>query len=163
MPYRIVLALGALLTATAAQACRGPDLEDTLFFTVVPEALTSEPVVAKVILEDVQLRDFYKGLASARVQQVLRAPGGTLRTGDTVSLRYQVSSCGPYHRAGEQGTIVAWAMKDQDGHLVLWPYGRRYSNNRLTPPCPGQWLGQLADDCDGPSLSPPASTGPKAR
>jgi len=129
--YLCVLVLFSL-ALPQAHACRGPSLEYRLFFANLPDPLPDADIVAKVILLDVSIEDYRIGLATARVYQVIEAAEGGIEAGDVLSLKYPYSSCGPRHRAGESGTIMAIA--GTDGAVVWYPYLYRESDDRTFAP-----------------------------
>jgi len=147
MRYLIALVLCVLLAPTQVLACREAIMEDTLFFDAIPEMQPDADVIAKVILLDVSVLDFYKGTATAKVLHVLKAPDERVHPGSMISMKFMVSSCGPNHSSGNEGTIVAKAGADGEGHLELYPYMRRYSDGRITAPCMGRLHGQITDSC----------------
>ncbi|MGI3129021.1 hypothetical protein ACRSLK_01335 [Halopseudomonas pachastrellae] len=131
--YLCVLVLSSL-SLPQAHACRGPSLEDRLFFANLPAPLPDSDVVAKVILLDVSIEGHRIGLATARIYQVIEAAEGGFEAGDVLSLKYPYSSCGPRHRAGEHGTIMAIAGTDSDSSVVWFPYFYRESDGRVQAP-----------------------------
>jgi hypothetical protein len=147
MRYLIALVLCVLLAPTQVHACQGAILEDTLFFDAIPEVQPDADVIAKVVLLDVSILDFYKGTATAKVLQVLKAPDERIHPGSMISMKFMVSSCGPNHRGGNEGTIIAKAGADGEGRLVFYPYMRRYSDGRITAPCMGRLHGKITDSC----------------
>lgn len=147
MRYLIASVLCFLLPPTQAHACLGASLEDTLFFETLPDLQLAADVIAKVDLSDFNVMDFYKGTATARVLQVIRATDERVQQGSTVPIKFMVSSCGPHRRQGNEGTIVAKVGVDGEGRLVLYPYMRRYSDNHITSPCIGKIRGKITDSC----------------
>ncbi|MBI3571665.1 MAG: hypothetical protein HY082_11300 [Gammaproteobacteria bacterium] len=134
MRYLIALVLCALLVPTHVHACLGASMEYSLFFETIPNLQPDADVIAKVTLLDVSVLDFYKGTATAKVLQVLKTPDERVHQGSILSMKFMVSSCGPNHSNGNEGTIIAKAGADSEGRLVLYPYMRRYSDGRITPP-----------------------------
>jgi hypothetical protein len=130
MKFYIMAIVASLLPfASPADACLGRVLEYSIFFEKMPAAKLKTDVVVKVALEDVK-----DGIASARVTQVFQAPTGIVRQGEKVLLKYNFSSCGPNHHAGEQGTIFAKFSVNKKGERTLYPYLRRYGDGRIFPP-----------------------------
>lgn len=111
-------------------ACIGPMEASTLFFEAVPVAASQTDVIANVVLDVVQYGD-----AMATLLEVSKVPeGADIRTGRKVAIRFRYTSCGPHHRAGEEGLIVARLGAQPDGSMVLYPYLRRLSDGRIQPP-----------------------------
>ena len=109
-------------------------MENTLFFKAMPNPPPDADVIAKVALLDVSVLDRYKGSATAKVLRVIRPADGKVHEGDILSLKYMVSSCGPNHQIGHEGTIVAKAGTDSAGRLVWYPYTYRNSDGMFWPP-----------------------------
>lgn len=147
MRYLIALVLCVLMAPTQAHACRGASLENTLFFETIPDLQPDVDVIANVTLLDVSVFDFYKGTATAKVLQVLKTTDKRVHQGSTISMKFMFSSCGPNHKKGNEGTIIAKVIPDSNGHLVLYPYMRRYSDGRITVSCMGKLQGQISDSC----------------
>jgi hypothetical protein len=126
--YAIAILGFFMLMPPPAEACLGQILEHTVFFDKMPELKLDADVVAKVILEDVK-----DGLASARIIQV-EVSAGNIHPGDKVQLKYSFSSCGPNHKNGEEGIIIAKSTLNDKGEIVLHPYERRYSDSRIEQP-----------------------------
>ncbi len=122
-------------------------MEDTIFFDAIPATQPGVDVIAVVKLLNVSVVDFYKGTATAKVLQVLKAPDKMARPGSIISVKFMVSSCGPNHKDGNEGTIIAKATTSGEGSLELYPYMRRYSDGRITAPCIGRLRGQITDYC----------------
>jgi hypothetical protein len=118
-----------LLAAPQARACLGLFLEDTLFFTEIPNPRPGGDVILKVTLSKVD-----DGSAVATVTEILQSSGPRIHVGDKLPLRYRFTSCGPNHHEGDQGLIIAKAVTDSQGNRVLYPYMRRIGDSRLTPP-----------------------------
>jgi len=133
MRYLIALAFCFLLIAPHVHACRGGQ-EDTLFFETIPNPQPDADVIAKVTLLDVSVLGFYKGTATAKVLQTPKTSDKRVHQGRIITMKYLVSSCGPNHMLGNEGTIIAKAGTDSEGGLVLYPYMRRYSDGHITPP-----------------------------
>ena len=83
---------------------------------------------------NVSIEDYRKGRATASVHQVVEAAEGVIKEGDVLSLKYPFSSCGPRHKAGEVGVIMAIADTDSDGSVVWFPYFYRESDDRTFAP-----------------------------
>lgn len=145
MRFLIALASCLLLLAHQVHACRGQG--DTLFFEAIPNPQPDADVIVKVTLSDVSESEFYKGTATAKVLQVLKAPDEILFQGSIVTMKYMVSSCGPDPINGSEGTIIAKTGADAEGRFVLYPYTRRYEDGRITAPCIGKLRGQITDSC----------------
>jgi hypothetical protein len=109
-------------------------MENTLFFKAISNPPAGADVIAKVALLDVTVMDFYKGEATAKVLQVIGPAEARVHKGDIISLKYLVSSCGPYDQSGHVGTIVAKAVTDCSGRLVWHPYTYRVSDGTFWAP-----------------------------
>lgn len=114
----------ALALSKPAAACMGPDMEAQIFFPDTVEA-PQAAVAARLRIESVSA-DNLPQEARAVVIESLR---GDLREGDSVTLAYEVSSCGPHVRAGDEG--VVYAEKGEGRYL---PYTYRTSDARVSPP-----------------------------
>ncbi|BDX18128.1 hypothetical protein MFKK_09380 [Halopseudomonas aestusnigri] len=123
-----------ILVLPEAHACRGRSVENKLFFTNLPDPLPDADVVAKVILLDVFIEDYRIGWATARVHQVIEAAEGVIEEGDVLTLKYPISSCGPWHKPGETGAIIAITGTDSDSSVVWFPYFYRESDDRTFAP-----------------------------
>ena len=134
MRYLIIFVFCVLLAPLQAQACRGPSMENTLFFTAIPNPPPDADVIAEVALLDVSVLNLYKGEAKAKVLRVIKPAAGSVHEGDILSLKFLVSSCGPDHQNGDKGTIVAKVETDQEGRLVWHPYTYRDSDGMFWPP-----------------------------
>lgn len=148
MRYLISLVLCVLLAPTQVHACLGATFEHTLFFDAIPNMQPDADVIAKVSLLNVSVVDNYKGTATARVLQVLKASDERVHQGSIISIQFMFTSCGPNHRTGNEGTIIAKARADSEGHPVLYPYTRRYSDGHLTAPCMNKLQGKITDSCE---------------
>ncbi len=129
MRYLIALASCLLFLSLQAQACRGQILEDTLFFETLPSPPLNANLIAKVSLSEVS-----RGTATAEIIQVLTTSATEIHQGEKFPIKFSFSSCGPNHKNGATGVIIAKTGIDSVGHLVLYPYMRRYSDGRITPP-----------------------------
>jgi len=134
MRYLIALVFCVLLALSQAHACLGPSGEKTLFFKAIPNPPPDADVIAEVDLLDVSVLDLYKGEAKAKVLRVIRPAAGSLHEGGILSLKFLVSSCGPNHRSGDKGTIVAKVGTDSAGRLVWYPYTYRNSDGMFWSP-----------------------------
>ncbi len=147
MRYLIASVLCFLLAPTQVHACRGAVSEDTLFFEIIPDLQPAADLIAKVKLSDFNIADFYKGSATARILQVITTTDERVQQDGSFVIKFMVSSCGPHRRQGGEGTIVAKASVDSEGHIVLYPYVRRYSDDLITAPCIGKIKGKITDSC----------------
>ncbi len=134
MRYLIAVVSCLLLAPLQAQACRGPSMENTLFFKAIPNPPPDADVIAEVALLNVSVLDLYKGEANAKVLRVIAPAAGRVHEGDILSLKFLVSSCGPYHQSGDKGTIVAKVGTDGEGRLMWHPYTYRDSDGMFWPP-----------------------------
>ncbi|ONM43986.1 hypothetical protein BXT89_09575 [Halopseudomonas pachastrellae] len=124
---RLLIAFVVCFLALPVQACRGHLLEDTLFFDGLPGPQLEADVIARVVLSDVE-----RGRARAEVVEVVTTSGVEVHEGQQFLLEYVFSSCGPNHRDGDQGMIIA--KQPEGDERVLLPYLRRFSDGRITPP-----------------------------
>lgn len=129
MRYLIVLASCLLFLSLQAQACRGRILEHTIFFETLPSPPLNANLIAKVTLSEVS-----RGTATAEIMQVLITSASKIHQGEKFPIRFSFSSCGPNHQNGATGVIIAQTGTDDVGRLLLYPYMRRYSDGRITPP-----------------------------
>lgn len=129
MRYLIVLASCLLFLSLQAQACRGRILEYTIFFETLPSPPLNANLIAKVTLSEVG-----RGTATAEIIQVLPTSTTEIHQGEKLPINFSFSSCGPNHQNGAAGIIIAQTGIDSVGRLVLYPYMRRYSDGRITPP-----------------------------
>ena len=128
---RLLIAFFVCSLALPVQACMGRILEDTLFFAALPQPQLEADVIAQVVLSDVD-----RGRARAEIVEVVTTSGVEVQEGQHFLLEYAFSSCGPNHRDGDQGMIIAkWPDGDE---RVLLPYMRRFSDGRITPPSADQ-------------------------
>jgi hypothetical protein len=127
--YIVAMVVSILSFALPADACRGRDSEYSIFFEQIPASKLKTDVFVKVNLEDVK-----DGIASARVIQAIEVPSGRIWQGEKVILKYNFSSCGPNHHAGEKGKIFARLSVNKKGERTLYPYLRRYGDGRIFPP-----------------------------
>lgn len=84
-------------------------------------------MIARVVISEVG-----GGRARAEIVEVVNTSGVEVHEGQHFLLEYAFSSCGPNHRDGDQGMIIA-KLADGD-EPVLLPYLRRFSDGRITPP-----------------------------
>ena len=129
MRQLIALAFCFIFLSSQAQACRGQILENTLFFESLPNPPLNANLVAKVSLSEVS-----RGTATAKIIQVLTTSTTEIYKGKNFPIKFRFSSCGPNHKNGAEGIIIAKTGIDGAGRLVLHPYMRRYSDDRITPP-----------------------------
>jgi hypothetical protein len=116
----LIIVLVLAVWITPAQACLGPPLEHTIFFDKVPPDFYPgsdfrADVVANVVLEDVR-DDGAHGIVTARVTKAI---SGDVKVSDHIQLRYNVTSCGPYHKKGEGGMIAAQYGDAGSGQKIL--------------------------------------------
>ena len=128
---RLLIAFVVCFLALPVHACMGRILEDTLFFEALPQPPLEAGVIARVVISEVD-----GGRARAEVVEVVATSGVEVREGQQFLLDYAFSSCGPNHRDGDQGMIIA-KLADGDERVLL-PYMRRFSDGRITPPSADQ-------------------------
>lgn len=128
---RLLIALVVCFLALPVHACRGHILEDTLFFEALPGPQLEADVIARVVLSDVE-----RGRARAEIVEVVTTSGVEAHEGKHFMLEYAFSSCGPNHRDGDQGMIIA-KLAEGDKRVLL-PYLRRFSDGRITRPSADQ-------------------------
>jgi hypothetical protein len=104
-------------------------LEDTLFFETIPDSRLEADLIAKVSLSDVN-----RGTATAELIHVIQTSDARVNQGEKIPVQYSFTSCGPNHQNGAEGIVIAKTGTDSEGRLVLYPYMRRYSDGRITPP-----------------------------
>jgi len=135
MRYLIALVFCFLLVTTQAHACLGYALSNTLFFEEIPNPSPDVDVIAKVSLSDVNEETrTATATVTVTVMQVLKTSDSRVNQGEKVAMKYEFSSCGPDHRNGDEGMIIAKTGTDSKGLLVLYPYMRRHGDGQLTPP-----------------------------
>ena len=83
-------------------------------------------MIARVVLSEVE-----RGRAKAEIVEVVTTSGVEVHEGQHFLLEYAFSSCGPNHRDGDQGMIIA--KQPEGDERVLLPYMRRFSDGRITP------------------------------
>lgn len=132
MRYLIAFVLCALLAPIQALACRSG--EYTLLFETIPNPPPDSDVIVKVTLLEESKLNNYQGIATAKVSQVLKSSDKRIHQDSIITMKYLVSSCGPYHLNGDEGAIIAKASTDSKGGLVLYPYMRRYHDGYITQP-----------------------------
>lgn len=86
-------------------------------------------MLARVILVNVK-----DGNVTAKIAQVVKSLGLTLRPGDKVVLECNYSSCGPNEKAGAEGLIVAKIARDKSHGFTLHPYLIRRHGSRVEEP-----------------------------
>jgi hypothetical protein len=134
MRYRIAWIFCLVVVSGSVQACRSPDSWDMIFFETIPKPQPESDVIAKVILSNVNEEMATATVtATATVVQVLKTSDAIAHEGDKIAMKYRFSSCGPDHKNGDNGTIIAKAGKDINGRLILYPYKRNY-RGRITHP-----------------------------
>lgn len=139
LAFTMLFAVAGVMPHKGALACMGYDQESTLFFNNLPGDIeAAADVVAVVALDDASdwdnARDpAWNGL-QASVKSVRKGP---LKAGDSVRLEFSLTSCGPWHKAGEEGLVAARLVTQPDGGFTLAPYMHRRS-----------------DDTDGPRVMP---------
>lgn len=141
MRHLIALVFCFLLASPQVHACQGPQSQDELFFKNIPNPQPDANFIAEVTLLDIS--DF--GTSTAKVLQVFNTSDERVYPGSIVTMKYGISSCGPYPISGQKGIIMAKAGTDTKGRLVLYPYtNRRYGDGRIFAPTP------LPDDIKWP-------------
>jgi len=135
MRYLIALVFCFLLVTPQAHACIWYGLWNTIFFEAIPSPQADVDVIAKVSLSDVNEETrTATATVTATVMQVLKTSDARVSQGEKVAMKYEFSSCGPDHRNGEEGMIIAKTGTDSKGLLVLYPYMRRLDDGQITPP-----------------------------
>ncbi|MDO6388458.1 hypothetical protein [Uliginosibacterium sp. 31-12] len=129
MRHSITLGFFLLLISPQVHACRGASVEDTLFFKSIPDPQPDADLIANVSLSTVN-----HGKAVARIKQVLKTSDARVHRGNKISMKYGFSSCGPHHKSGDEGMIIAKIGTDSEGRIILYPYLRRYDDGRITQP-----------------------------
>jgi len=139
MRYLIALAFCFLLIVPQAHACVMASLWNSLFFESIPNPPPDVDVIAKVSLSDVNEETrTATATVTITVIQVLKTSDARVTQGKEIAMKYGFSSCGPDHRKGEEGTIIAKTGTDSKGLLVLYPYMHRYGDGQITPPFMGK-------------------------
>ncbi|MDR3159710.1 MAG: hypothetical protein LBU11_12075 [Zoogloeaceae bacterium] len=129
MRYFLALAFCFLLASPQAHACH-PGLEESLFFSVIPDPQPDADVIAKVSLSNVD----GTGMAMATVMQVLKTSDARVRQGSKITMQFiEFISCGPDAKNGEEGIIIAKVATDSKDRLVLCPYTIQ-RRGRIMPP-----------------------------
>ena len=130
----LVAFLGLMLASAQVQACRDPESWDTVFFEAIPNLQSNADVIAKVSLSDVNEEvNTATVTAIATVIQVLKTSDARIHAGDKIAMKYRFTSCGPDHKKGEEGMIIAKSGGDINGRLMLYPYVHNH-RGRITPP-----------------------------
>jgi hypothetical protein len=132
----IALALCLLLVPLQVHACLGLFGNEFIFFETIPDPQAEGDVIAKVLLSDVHEKTKTATVtATATVMQVLKTSDARVQQGAKIIVKYEFTSCGPDHRDGGEGTIIARTGTDSKGLFVLYPYSyRRYGDRRISPP-----------------------------
>lgn len=125
MRYLVALSFCFLVMSLEVRACRDPMSGTTLFFENIPTPQPDAEVIAKVSLSRVN-EEMGLGTAMATVIEVLKASDASIHQGDKIGMKYQTTSCGPDHKNGDSGTIIAKTGADTKGRLVLYPYMHNY-------------------------------------
>ena len=128
---RLLIAFFVCFLALPVHACMGRILEDTLFFEALPGPQLEADLIARVLLSDVE-----RGRARAEIVEVVTTSGVEVHEGQHFLLESAFSSCGPNHRDGDQGMIIA-KLAEGDKRVLL-PYLRRFSDGRITRPSADQ-------------------------
>ncbi len=133
--YFAVLILFSITAISPAKACRGAMEENTIFFEKDYNSKFDSDITAKIILDRIiNLDKKPYNIAFARITDVIEASAMNIQQGDNVQLQYEYTSCGPNHKAGDEGIIIAKISVDEKGKIILYPYERRYSDNQINPP-----------------------------
>jgi len=128
----IALVFCFLLASPQVYACR--DDGETLFFDTIPNPPPDADVIAKISLSDVK-NDQGIVTATATVIQVLKTSDTRVHQGSKIAMKFTKTSCGPWARNGNEGTIIAKVGTDSKGRLVLCPYTRKFMRKgSATPP-----------------------------
>ena len=126
-PMRFLTILAFLLAPLAAQAACPAMEQDTIFFVNMPEKELQADVIASVKIVKVEPN----GYATAQAEKILKSDGRLARQ---VNLHFPVGTCGPFPVVGEKGIIIARSGASPNGKPTLYPYTRRFSDDRITPP-----------------------------
>ena len=135
-----------IITSSQANACPARLLENTIFFEKTPPSLSSADVIAEVKIKSLfvpksyknqkdYINDIKKGVfdhPEPTKAIILKSIKGELKAGEEVTLHYQTSSCGPNIGVDAQGIIIAEFAKNSNDHSVLYPYMRRFGDNRIS-------------------------------
>lgn len=120
--------LSFALLPVSAFACLGPMSEYSLFFETIPAPRPHADLVARVVLLEAEI-----GTATARIEEVLETSNDAIHPGDNLTLAYTFTSCGPNHKKGDKGIILA-NVKGDDKNLVAYPFSRRFGDGKLMAP-----------------------------
>ncbi|MES2585197.1 MAG: hypothetical protein V4627_20910 [Pseudomonadota bacterium] len=124
MRYLIASIFCLVLVSPQVHACPGFLAESTIFFVTIPNPLPNADVIAKVSLLEVN-----SGTATAKVLQLQMTSGVKIQQGDKIALQYKFNSCGPHHKSGDEGIIIARAVADSKGDLVLHPFSHQRADD----------------------------------
>lgn len=112
-----------LLFSTQAYACRDPRSWNTIFFESPPNVQLNADLVARISLSDVnESMETATVTATATVINVLKASNDKIQPSQKTAIKYAFTSCGPDHKSGDKGMIIARIGTDDKGRLVLYPY-----------------------------------------
>ena len=118
-----------ILTSPQIHACAAPT-GDTLLFDVVPEVLLDADVIAEVSFADIN-DNGYPAVATVNIVRLIKTSDQRVRPDEKITVKYDFSTCGPFHRSGDEGIIIAKAGPDIDGRPVLCLYS--HDGLRLCP------------------------------
>ena len=156
---RKLIACVLCLIAPQVHACMGAQMEDTIFFNAdarhrmydnqppsrskaigMVSPLPDADVIAEIFLTDLNDHDESStAMATANVIRVIKTTDARVRQGAKITVKFDVSSCGPQHRNGHTGSIFAKVGTDSEGRLVLCLYSRRFIDGLINSPrrsCP---------------------------
>lgn len=111
--------IGVMVSSSAAIACRSPLSEYTIFFDGAP----TPPKEAAPIQTRVRILDVVDTNGRATADAVVLEDVRGLKAGDAIQLEYRLTSCGPYQRAGDEGTIYATKGDTGAFHPFMRPVG----------------------------------------
>jgi hypothetical protein len=137
MRYFVGLFLSLLLGFQHANACRGPDLENNLFFEAVPDPKPEADLIA-IVSVSTDGTPRLSTRSTATVIRVLKTSDTQIKPGDKIAMQLWITSCGPFlHRypMGDTGMIIAKVRTDNNGRPLLHPYTHRaHDEGRVTLP-----------------------------
>ncbi|HJV93472.1 MAG TPA: hypothetical protein VJ572_08335 [Azonexus sp.] len=134
MRYLIALVFCLMMVSAQVHACRDPNSWDMVFFETIPNPQPDADMIAKVSLSDVnEEMNTATVTAIATVIQVLKTSDARVHEGDKIAMKYRFTSCGPDHKNGDQGTIIAKTGSDINGRPMLYPYMHNF-RGRITLP-----------------------------